>query len=517
VPAVPQGRTFSGVHNGAPIVWAYCRVSTTKVDQELSLDEQEKWARDHAATNNLQIKVVRERASAKNTIGRPEFQKMMTDLAQLSPSKRPQRVLVTSFDRLSRDMTDTMIISRTLRTLRVELFVRDSGGIVKGETFAERAAIVGQSMGGEAENEARSNRMKASWERRGREGKPKSNKVPYGIQLRGERDVPIPESAEWVRLAFSEYAKGTGMYTIAKRFKDAAPDHRWLTSKLDQLGNRIEKVRRTKWDSNRIRKLLELKRYRGVVVEEDIFDQVQCLMQARPKKLQQRQYEYPLSGAIKCKDCGRSLHGHASGGGTSKRTLANGEERTYVNQIRTRYYDCLICGYALNANRLESSFIKHVRSMVADDSLLQAWTRVVTSMPRSKVDLRREILKLSREIDSNTVQAQEDAVLDLALSSSSSAEVFDRKLSNIRSAVETKRARIAELQKLLDHELSSARLLSDAQHLIKSFDELYHDATYEEKRELVQSIVSALGGAQASKDGIIWLRAKTTIRRQVQK
>jgi DNA invertase Pin-like site-specific DNA recombinase len=144
VPAVPQGRTLSGVHNGAPIVWAYCRVSTTKVDQELSLDEQEKWARDHAATNNLQIKVVRERASAKNTIGRPEFQKMMTDLAQLSPSKRPQRVLVTSFDRLSRDMTDTMIISRTLRTLRVELFVRDSGGIVKGETFAERAAIVGQ-------------------------------------------------------------------------------------------------------------------------------------------------------------------------------------------------------------------------------------------------------------------------------------------------------------------------------------------------------------------------------------
>lgn len=207
------------------LAWAYCRVSTTKDEQELSLEQQEVWARGYAAQEGLELTIYPEGATAKRTIGRKEFQRMMSELADLPPARRPGQLLVTSFDLLSRDMTDTLLIARQLKELRVSLYIRGAGGVVKSETFAERAALVGQSMGGEAENEARSNRMRASWERRRREGKPTSNKVPYGLQMRGERDEPATGSGPWVRKAFQWYASGIGTYTIALRMKAGAPAH----------------------------------------------------------------------------------------------------------------------------------------------------------------------------------------------------------------------------------------------------------------------------------------------------
>src|SRR5260370_40904877 len=112
-------------------------------------------------------------------------------------------LLITSLDRVERDMTDILVVARSLLTLKVELHSRD--GLIPAGNFAERAALVGQAMGGEAENENRSKRMKASWERRRREGKPTSNKVPYGLQLVGERDEEEPKSGTWVRKAFDWY------------------------------------------------------------------------------------------------------------------------------------------------------------------------------------------------------------------------------------------------------------------------------------------------------------------------
>jgi DNA invertase Pin-like site-specific DNA recombinase len=162
-------------------VWAYLRVSTAKGEQELSLEEQERWAREHASGLGETLQLFPERASAKSVIGRPVFQKLIAELEGLPSAKRPKQIAVTSFDRLYRDMTDTLVVARTLRSLKVDLYVRNVG-VVKADTFAQRAALVGQSMGGEAENEARSSRIKASWERRKREGKPTSNKVPYGLQ-----------------------------------------------------------------------------------------------------------------------------------------------------------------------------------------------------------------------------------------------------------------------------------------------------------------------------------------------
>jgi DNA invertase Pin-like site-specific DNA recombinase len=82
--------------------WAYCRVSTAKGEQNLSLEQQEVWARERCARDGLALTVFRERASAKRTIGRKEFKRMMSLPAEVAAARRPSLLLVTSYERSPR-------------------------------------------------------------------------------------------------------------------------------------------------------------------------------------------------------------------------------------------------------------------------------------------------------------------------------------------------------------------------------------------------------------------------------
>ncbi len=354
-------------------VWAYCRVSTRKEEQEDSLDVQQARARAFAAERDLEPRIFVEQASAKSLTGRPVLVELLSELEALAPKKRPKFLFVTALDRLSRDMVDGMYIGRSLRTLRVVLYVSGRGE-VRLDTFAERAVFVGESMGGDAENEAKSKRMRDSWERRRREGKPTSNKVPYGLQLRGERDVAVPESAAWVTKAFEWYAQGDGTHVIGKRLADGAPAHTWLTSRVGDDGQRITKTRAgTRWEALRVAKLLRQQRYRETIVPADVFDAVQRRLKGLPKTGSRRVREYPLSGAMRCKGCARHLHGRATGAYTTGRARADGTRKRYTGRTRIRYYACVVCGYMLNAQRLEDRFFADVGKLIGSESLLRRW------------------------------------------------------------------------------------------------------------------------------------------------
>ncbi len=483
-------------------IWAYCRVSTTKGEQELSLDEQERWARKHAAAADQAITIFKERASAKTTIGRPEFQRMIAALQELPAAKRPQQLAVTSLDRLSRDMTDTLVVARALKGMKVELFVRDAG-VIKAETFAQRAALAGQAMGGEAENEARSNRARASWERRRREGKPTSNKVPYGLQLDSERDAPAPKSAEWVRKAFEWYAAGVGFKTIGIRFAEGAPPHVVRTPRLGSDGKPIYRSREHVWESNRMKKLLVQRRYRGTIVKPELFDRVQALIAGKPRWRQTRMSEYPLSGAVRCAGCGRAFSGHSSSGVIRKK-LASGKMVVY-DAKRIRYYQCRVCLVAINAERMEGWFREQIGMLTADENLLKRWVAGERPTDDAKA-VRREIATLERSTAPATVEAARARVWDLAIGGSYAAADLERQLRRLANKAEADRARLAELRARVDATDSKGRNFDQAKRLLSNFWPLYDRAEYEVKRELMASLTASLGGVTATKDGLQWAR-----------
>ncbi len=483
-------------------IWAYCRVSTTKDEQELSLGEQERWAESYAAGLGEALVVFRERASARSTVGRPEFQRMMASVQGLPASQRPKQIVVTSLDRLSRDMTDTLVVTRTLRSLKVGLFIRDMG-LIKAETFGDRAALVGRSMGGEAENEARSNRARASWDRRRREGKPTSNKSPYGLQLRNECDVEAPESGVWVRRAFEWYLSGIGAHTIARRFQGNAPPHVVWTNRVGPDGAPVTRSRHPVWEYNRILKMLRQSRYRGTIVKPEVFDRAQQLLADKPRWRQSRKGEYPLSGAVKCGGCGRSFHGRSSSGVRNKR-LADGTIATYKYK-RIRYYGCIVCNVIINADEMEEWFRHDVNRVAANEKLLREW--VIGHRPSADLnELRRELVGLEHRTSETYIETMRSRVWDLALEGPHSAVDLEAQLARIdRKRIDSQR-RLLELQQILGRRDGEKRTLEQAGRLLAGFWQTFDRAPYEAKRELMARLCAALGGVTATKGGLRWSR-----------
>jgi len=486
------------------LAWAYCRVSTMKDEQEMSMEEQTRWAREFAHERGLQLVIFEERASAKSIHGRKEFIRMMSELIALPKERRPALLLATSADRFARNMGDAILSERALRESGVSLYLRDCGGSLQTDTFAGQATLVAMSMGSQAENEARSNRAKASWERRRREGKPTSNKAPYGLQLRDERDEPVEGSCDWVRFVFESYASGVGMPTIARRLSGGAPPHRTLTYAAD--GKPVERVRYPVWEPNRVRKLLEQHRYRDVVVDAATFDRVQALLAKRPHVKQKRVFEYPLTGAIKCANCNRSFHGHATGANRKKR-LANGQIAIYDHVKRVRYYQCNVCCYMINADLMEAWFRGDIRTLAADDALLTRWVSGEPVGPKVRT-LRREIAALKRETDPELIAKSKTAAWALALAGAHAGADLDRQLAHIDRQVAEKGARLEQLARSLHADQKVKRDISQARELLGNFWALYEAAAYNQKRELVQNLVCSLGGATATKDGLSWARQR---------
>jgi DNA invertase Pin-like site-specific DNA recombinase len=481
-------------------------VSTQKEEQELSLDEQTRWAEEFARHRAARLVTFKDKASAKTVIARPQCAKLLSALEN-QEGEIPEFLIATAFDRLSRDMTDTLLIARTLRQSGVKLYIRDRGEVAMN-SFADQAAIVGQSMGGHAENEAKSSRCKASWERRHRQGKPMSNKSPYGLQLRGEQDVEELVSAPWVRQAFEWYASGIGMHTIAKRLKAGAPPHRVVTSKHDADGQPIVRERAHVWESNRVRKLLDQQRYRGTIVQPELFDQVQEAMRSKPRWRQERGYEYPLSGAVKCLTCGRSFHGHATGATGSKR-LADGTKKTYRRYRRVRYYACIVCNYRINAELLERWFKEDVARLRADPKLLDHWAAAKRASDAEA--LGHEKRQLEERLRDGSFDRLRQRAWHLALSDDSVEADLARQLRAIAEDEGNCRDRLSQVADILEQAQEEKRSHERASALLQNFQHLCDAAPYEQRRELASALVHALGGARASKAGLHWLRTNSNL------
>ncbi len=482
--------------------WAYCRVSTTKDEQELSLEEQQRWARNWAADEGLSVTLFSERASAKTTLGRKVFLEMVSRLESVPAKERPRYLLITSLDRLSRDITDTLVAARMLNEMGVFLYVRDRG-VVRSDSFADRAALVGQSLGGEAENEARSQRARASWQRRRREGKAMSNKVPYGIQLRSERDTPSHPSAQWVVRAFKWYAGGIGMHRISLRMRAGAPPHRVMSTRLGADGKPVVRERTPVWDCNRVRKLFGQRRYREVIVDAALFDRVQELIARRPRHSQVRKFEYPLSGAVRCATCGRHFHGHVTGGTRTKR-LASGVRRTYA-ATRTRYYDCTVCNYRINAAVLERRFRDEVARLAANDAALENWLSG-ESQVEDREALEREADKLETDLNPRELERVRARCWELALGNPHLTTDLEAQFGRLAADAQRKRERLRELHSAMASRCDRRRTLQAARALLSRFWETFDAADYDAKRELVETLVAALGGLEADKKGLRWTK-----------
>jgi len=98
----------------------------------------------------------------------------------------------------------------------------------------------------------------------------------------------------------------------------------------------------------------------------------------------------------------------------------------------------------------------------------------------------------------------------LALSDDSVEADLARQLRAIAEDEGSCRDRLSQVTEILEQDNEEKRTQERASALLQNFQHLCDVAPYEQRRELASALVQALGGARASKAGLVWLRSTSS-------
>jgi len=185
--------------------------------------------------------------------------------------------------------------------------------------------------------------------------------------------------------------------------------------------------------------------------------------------------------------------------------MADGSRKRYP-ATRMRYYECYICRYKLNAERLEAEFFAKIGDLDADDATLRRWVDAPRIGTRERAALVKELQQLETQSSEGEEKARRDRAFDLALDARLDEAELRRQLQRITDDFAAKRERVRALRENLESSTMAERSVEKARELLRSFHRLYAKATYEQKRELAAAVADALGGVTVSAEGLRWLK-----------
>lgn len=323
------GQDYHNEENGEQGIMrvaAYCRVSTDKKDQANSFESQQRYFYEyidrHPDWELYQI-YADEGITGTNTKKRAAFHRMIRD-AQLH---RFDLILTKEVSRFSRNILDTISYTRDLRYLGIGVqFMND--GINTLEPDAELRLSI---MGSIAQEESRKTSSRVKWgQTRRMEQGVVFGRSMLGYDVQNGKMTVNPQGAEIVRLIFHKYVhEHKGTTVIARELREEG--YRTLTGSSSWRNTVILKILRNEKYCGDLKQkktitpdyLTHQKKYnRGE--EEFVFlkDHHQpiidrALWEEAQREIARRDLDgkygfghgnrYPLSGKIKCRECGQSF------------------------------------------------------------------------------------------------------------------------------------------------------------------------------------------------------------------
>ncbi len=468
------------------MLFGYLRVSTLNAAQDISLEDQERRLRAYAAAKGQEIRLFAERKSGKDYENRPIFNAMLSELRALKPKDRPSELIIVKLDRFGRSSEDAPWLGKQLRQLGVRLVSLDEGSL-NADEFGEQAKMAALSIGAMAENAQKSSRMRASYERRRREGKVAANVAPYGLDYMGGRDVEVPETGPFIRRAFEMYVEGKGRDPICRWLRLNAPVQ--VVRRLNPDGSVRELRKSLVWDINSLSGIIKNPRYRGTVVSEALFDEAQRLREQRIRIPSARTQEFPLSGCLKCEECGRKLQGASSPNGSKTKRL--------------RYYTCRFCkGIRVNAERVEAAFRLATSQLEADMESVKAWIAGDFDPDRrADASRERELASLERRCTPEAVESRRKATWAPYYSGAITDSQLRTQLDDLERVNLADKERLAALRAEVGTTRKTARSAAQVSRLLCGFWPAFDRATYDQKRVLARTLSDALGGLAINKEG----------------
>ncbi|UZJ80566.1 recombinase family protein [Fictibacillus sp. KU28468] len=333
------------------MIGIYSRVSTlAQAEEGYSLETQEKLCMDRAVKmgySTSQINVYREGGRSGEDIDRPEMNKLREDTA----TGKIHKVIITDPDRLTRDLTDKLIVCKEWDRQNVEIIFIDTEyqNTPEGQMFFNMRSVFAQYELAQIRKRTTRGRLRAV---------EKDKKVmpmrvaPYGYDYKDGQLTVNEKEAKFVRKIYGWYLSGHTLREIGtllfeegavpkrKESKNfgASSISRILTSEI-YIGQYIYNKRQGKKVWGEKTASGKAKMTRTVrdendwirvevpsIVDKITYDSAQKQREKNTKKRGNVKFEYLFKGMIRCKCCNRTWECTTYSGREDKKT---GERKKY--------------------------------------------------------------------------------------------------------------------------------------------------------------------------------------------
>jgi len=394
-----------------------CRVSSEEQSKGYSLDVQLEQLTRYCARNNISIvKQYREYHSAKD-FNRPEFQNFLQFVKKNKGVV--DLLLVTSWDRFSRNLTDSLVMLRTLEKYGVKVqAVEQPIDMSIPENKAMLAIFLAIP---EIDNDRRSIKIKG-----GIRGSLKAGrwckKAPIGYKnTRDQNNKPIiaPSSkAHHIRYIFEQIATGKLQSELKDElYKRGITISRSNFSKLLRNPVYMGKIIVPK---NEEEPMMIIDGIHDAIISENLYFEVQQMLAGKNKIRRLPEYkslreELPLRGILSCSNCGEKLTGSRSRSATGKRYF---------------YYHCNYCAkerYPMDlVNNTFESILEDFTFTTDVKEIYQLMVKDLLSVDAKDSKLKNEQLAKSLNETNSRIEKLQDLLVDNKIDHKQYSETMTR-------------------------------------------------------------------------------------------
>lgn len=470
---------------------AYARVSTDSEEQMTSYKAQVKYYTEILSTKEDTEFVgvyADEGFSGTNVAKRKGFQKLIADCR----AGLIDEIWVKSISRFARNIVDCLQYIRELKELGINIHFES----INVDTLDAKGELLIVILASIAEEESRNISENQKWRYKNdfAEGKMCISTL-YGYLKDEHKQLVInPDTAHIVRRIYGEYLGGLSTTQIAERLNaDGVPTY------LKAKGK--DAYRNTKWSAAGIQRMLENEKYKGdarlqktfspdfrstkrlknegqvkiyevenshqPIIDRDTFDKVQAEIQRRKDLAASGERvggryssANPLSGKIKCGECGDIYHRHPN--------KYKGETIPYwicKTKQRSKSADCK--QPHIKEADIQRAFVTALNKLIDDKEafiadLMKTASQIITDQDQSDYDrkadeltkARAEMLELNRASGKNLIEPTE--YYEQSLKLMERIDALTAQTQSIRHIINTKKTakhRLAEIQEVLSGEI----------------------------------------------------------------
>ncbi|MEX0060981.1 recombinase family protein [Clostridium butyricum] len=490
----------------------YCRVSTTEQAEEgYSIGEQKKLLTYECEKNgNTVYKIYSDEGiSGKNITARPALKELLNDANE----GKFDSVMVWKINRIGRNLKDVLdmvdLFDRNNITFKsaTEPFDTTTPG---GKMQFQMMALIGEfERGTIAQN------VKMGMMARAREGRWNGNVViGYNLRLkenttnkkRKDTELVINEKeAEIVRTIFTMYSQGNGYKAIANYlnkfgYKTKKGNPFSLTAIKDILNNPvyIGKIRynlRPNWSEKRRKGTnsnpLIVDGKHKAIIEQELWDKVQSMLQTskgKPSRIYDG--EFPLTGILKCPQCGAGMVIMRT-----SRTRKDGTKR------RLEYYCCgnwknkgtAVChSNAIRVDKANDYVFGKLSELLSNDKLVRDIVKNINTDRKNKVDPSKdELQKLTKELDK--ISPKKDKLFEAFEEDIITKEEFKERVAELQSRERLLQEDVNNLKmNVLDDNVQQVSYEMVKETLSKVGEMLRNCKSMEQKKKLLHMLISKI-------------------------